>query len=151
MSKPTKPLDIHDRLYSGGLPPPWYRPPPDVVKGPLRTHLSIIAGLVISNDEGRRWFKDFYDYELPRHSLDGNIPIRLQPLLCEKILDVYDCCMAPRRLESEICDFLVITFIQRGPFVHNGPEAYEEVYDEDRKPIPGAKEEEIKERLKKHF
>ncbi|KAG6820197.1 hypothetical protein H0H93_004047, partial [Arthromyces matolae] len=54
-------------------------------------------------------------------------------------------------LESDISDFLIITFVQRGPFTHDGPEAYEEVYDEDRKPIPGVKEEQIKAQLKEYF
>ncbi|KAG6847520.1 hypothetical protein H0H93_007603, partial [Arthromyces matolae] len=148
---PTQPLDIYHRP-PGPLPPPGYRPPPGVVKGPLRTRLSIIGGLLISNDEGRRWFNDTYTYKLPpRHSVDRTVNMRLEPLLFEKDLDVYGICTAPRRLESEISDFLVITFVQHGPFTHDGPEAYEEVYDENRKPIPGVKEEKIKEQLKEYF
>ena len=40
-------------------------------------------------------------------------------------------------------DILVITQILLGPFKHDGLENYEEVYEQDRKPIPGVLEEEV--------
>jgi hypothetical protein len=43
-----------------------------------------------------------------------------------------------------VFDFLVITQTERGPFIHDGPDAYEEVLQEDCRPIPGVKEEEVK-------
>ena len=55
----------------------------------------------------------------------------------------FACCTAPRRLDATLSDILVITQILQGPFVHDGPENYEEVYQEDRKPIPGVLEEEV--------
>ena len=57
----------------------------------------------------------------------------------------------PRRLESQLSDFLVITQVIRGPFVHDGPEMYEEVYDVEQQPIEGVKEMEVKEHLKKNL
>jgi len=63
----------------------------------------------------------------------------------------FGCCAAPRRQESAVSDFLVITQIQHGPFLHDGPEAYEEVLQEDRRPIPGVRDEEVKAWLKKEL
>jgi len=57
----------------------------------------------------------------------------------------------PRRLESGICDFIIITQIHYGPFTIDGPDRYEEVLQEDRKPIPGVKEEELTAWLKKEL
>jgi hypothetical protein len=143
---------VHDNPHpKGALPPIWYRPPPDVTKGPTRTRASIIAGVLIANDEGRRWFLERYNYELAKdHLEDINILIRLRKLLEEGGIAL-GCCTALRRLESDVSDFLVITQIQQGPFVHDGPQAYGEVLQEDRKPIPGVREEEVKARLKKEF
>lgn len=45
----------------------------------------------------------------------------------------------------------VITQTERGPFIHDGPDAYEEVLQEDCRPIPGVKEEEVKEWLDKRI
>jgi hypothetical protein len=148
---PSTTVNIYENPNPKGvLPPPWYRAPPGVTKGPTRTRSSIIAGLLIANDEGRRWFKESYNYELPdHHRQDVNIPIRLRKLLEEKGIAL-GCCTAPRRLESAVSDCLVITQILQDPFVHDGPEAYEEVLQEDRKPIPGVKEE-VKGQLKKEF
>lgn len=48
------------------------------------------------------------------------------------------------------CDYLVITQIERGPFIHDGQETiYDDVLEEDRRPIPGLKEEKIKAWLEK--
>ena len=52
-------------------------------------------------------------------------------------------CSAPRRLER-VSDSLVITQIDCGPFIHDGPEGYEEVLQEDRRPVPGVMEETVK-------
>ena len=41
-------------------------------------------------------------------------------------------------------DALVITQIERNPFIHDGPEMYDEVLQEDRRLIPGLKEEKVK-------
>ncbi|KAF5378109.1 hypothetical protein D9615_007563 [Tricholomella constricta] len=107
---------------------------------------------VKGNDEGRRWFKDTYNIELAdHHRQDGNVRLRLNPLLKEKNIDAYSCHTAPRRLEGVICDWLIVTQILLGPFVHNGPDYYEEVYDEKMKPVPGVKEEKVKAQLKKEF
>jgi hypothetical protein len=139
-----------DEAAKGGLPPPWYRPPPEVTRGPTRTRASIIFGPLISNDEGRRWFKDEYDYELAsHHRQDYTVPYRLRELFQQKGI-AFGCIMAPRRLGG-VNDFLVITQILEGPFIHDGPYGYEEVFEEDRKPIPGVLEEEVKAQLTKEF
>lgn len=96
---------------------------------------SIIFGLLISNDEGRKWIKDAYNYELASHlRQDYTMSYRLKQLVQEKGI-AFGCCMAPCRLESAVRDFLVITQILEGPFIHDGPYGYEEVLQEDRKPI----------------
>jgi len=152
MSEPYTIVNIHENPNTkGGLPPPWYRPPPEVMKGPTRTRASIVFGPLISNDEGRKWFKDAYNYELAsHHRQDYTVPYRLKQLVQEKGIAL-GCCMAPRRLESTVSDFLVITQILEGPFIHDGPYGYEEVFQEDRKLIPGVLEEEAKAQLKKEF
>ncbi|KAF5378132.1 hypothetical protein D9615_007570 [Tricholomella constricta] len=148
-----RPIDIfHNPHPEGVLPPPFYRPPSSVVTGRRRTRSCIIGGLLIDNDEGRRWFKDTYNIELAdHHREDMNVRLRLIPLLKEKNIDAYSCHTAPRRLEGVVCDWLIVTHIQLGPFVHSGPDYYEEVYDEDVKPVPGVKEEKVKAQLKKEI
>ncbi|KAG6827604.1 hypothetical protein H0H92_011143 [Tricholoma furcatifolium] len=138
-------IDIHDR-GAGALPVPCYRPAPGDTKGLRRTRASIIGGLLIDNDEGRRWFKEKYDVELADHRYNGrdiNVNLRIRRLLEEEGIDAYHICTAPRRFES-VCGFLIITHIERGPFIREGPEAYEEVYDEVLKPVPGLKEEQVR-------
>jgi hypothetical protein len=118
------------------------------MKGPTRILDSIIFGLLIDNEEGRAWFKRKYEYELKKdHSEDLSIAMQLDDLVIENDI-AFGCCPAPRRLET-VSDVLVITQIERGPFIHDGPEAYEEVLQEDRKPIPGVKEEKVKAWLEK--
>ena len=137
-------VDIHVNPYPGTLPPPYYRPPPGVVKGPTRRARSIIFGLLIDNEVGREWIKKAYDYELQSdHSEDLTIYMQLEKLAIEKGI-AFGCCAAPRRLEALVADVLVITQIQSGPFTYDGPETYEEVLEEDRRPVPGVKEEEVK-------
>ena len=124
-------------------PPPWYRPPPGVTKGPKRSLEYIIFGLFIDNEEGRIWFNKTYDYELPiDHSEDLSVAMKLDDVVSEKGM-AFGGTAAPRRLEL-VSDFLVITQIERGPFTHDGPQRYEEVLQEDHRPIPGQKEEKVK-------
>ena len=142
-------FNIHVNPHPPGiLPPPYYRPSPSVTKGPKRIARSIVFGLLIDNEDGRAWFKKTYDYELKsNHSEDLGIPLQLDDLVIEKDM-AFGCCPAPRRLEL-VDDYLVITQIERGPFIHDGPETYDEVIQEDRKPIPGLKEEKVKTWLEK--
>ena len=136
-------LDIHVNPNPNTLPPPWYRAPSGVMKGPKRIEDSIIFGLLIDNEDGRAWFKKTYDYELnSNHSEDLGICLQLDDLVKEKEM-AFGCCPAQRRLEL-VSDVLVITQLERGPFIHDGPEGYDEVLQEDRKPIPGQKEEKVK-------
>ena len=110
---------------------------------PLWSHRAIVFGLLIDNEEGRTWFKKTYDYELRSdHKQDLSIPIHLGDLVKEKDM-AFGCCFAPRRLEL-VSDVLIITQIERGPFTHDGPQAYDEVLQENRRPIPGQKEEKVK-------
>jgi len=51
------------------------------MKGPTCVHDYIIGGLLIENEEGRRWFKETYDYELASDHSDSedlNIATRLK-------------------------------------------------------------------------
>jgi len=137
-------FNIHINPHPEILPPPWYRPPPGVMKGPTRTGDSVIFGLLIDYEVAREWIKKTYKYELRSdHSEDITIPYKFNKLVLEKGI-AFGCCAAPRRLESLVSDTLVITQIERGPFIHDGPDAYDEVLQEDHKPIPGVKEEEVK-------
>jgi hypothetical protein len=129
------------------LPLPWYRPPPGVTKGRPRLRNCIRAGLIISNEEGRRWFEQQYGARLDDdHSQDCNIPLRLNRILQESGIAV-GCSFAPRRHEAGVSDFLVITQTQYGRWMNDGPENYEEVFQEEMKPHPSALEDKAKYRL----
>lgn len=136
-------LSIHERGSDVGLPHPCYRPPPGVMKGPTRMSDSIVFGFLIDNEDGRAWFNKSFKLQLPsNHQLDLNIPFRLNELVIKKDM-AFGCCSASRRLEV-VSDCLIITQIIRGPFIHDGPETYDEVVQEDLRPIPGLKEEKVK-------
>jgi hypothetical protein len=133
-------LKTKSDIYVNQPPPSWYRPPPGVTKGPKRSQEYIIFGLFIDNEEGRVWFKKTYEYELPfDHTEDLSIAMKLDDVVKKKALRG----AAPRRLEL-VSDFLVIAQIEDGPFTHDGPQRYDEVLQEDRRPIPGQKEETVK-------
>ena len=141
-------MSIHVNPHPGTLLPPWYHPPAGVTKGPTRFLDSIIFSILIDNEEGHAWFKKVYDCELDSdHSQDLSITIQLDDLVIEKGIS-FGCCPAPRRLEV-VSDFLVITQIERGPFIHDGPEAYDKVLQDDLRPIPGVKEKNVKAWLEK--
>ena len=127
----------------GTLPPPYYRPHPSITKGPKRISRSIVFGFLIDNEDGRAWFKKTSGIELKsNHSQDLSIPLKLDNLVKEMDM-AFGCCPAPRRLEL-VSDCLVITQIDPGPFIHDGPETYDEVLEEDRRPVPGVNEEKVK-------
>lgn len=137
-------LNIHVNPHPKSLPPPYYRPAPGVTQGHPRKQDFIISGPLIDNEEGRRWFRTCFQYELSSdHLEDLNIPTRLKKLIIDEGI-AFGCCAAPRRLDPCVCDFLVITDIQFGPFVNDGPDNYEEVLQEDLRPTPGVKDEEAK-------
>ena len=86
-----------------------------------------------------------YQYELNiNHSEDLGVVLQLDYLAIESGM-AFGCCPAPRRLEL-VDDYFVITQIEYGPFIHDGPDTYNEVLQEDRMPIPGLKEEKVKDR-----
>jgi len=129
------------------IPRPWYRPPPGVTNGRPRLPNCIKAGLIISNEEGRRWFEQQYGARLAdHHRQDSNIPLRLNRILQEGGIAV-GCSFAPRRHESGVSDFVVITQTQYGRWMNDGPENYEEVFQEEMKPHPSALEDKAKYRL----
>ena len=137
--------------------------PPEILSPPYYHHLllalqrepkriarSIVFGLLIDNEDGRAWFKKTYDYEFKsNHIEDLGISLQLDDLVIEKDM-AFGCCPAPRRLEL-VDDYLVITQIERGPFIHDGPKTYDEDLQEDTKPIPGLKEEKVKTWLEKEL
>ena len=103
----------------------------------------IIFGILFNNEDGRTWFKEAYNFQLPSdHKRDLSVPIQLDGLLKKEGI-AFGCCTAPRRLEL-VSDFLVITQIECGSFIHDGPETYNEVVQEDLRPVPGVKDEEVK-------
>jgi hypothetical protein len=94
-------------------------------------------GLLIDNEEGRAWFKKTYGCELSiDHNQDLNVPVQLDKLVKKKDM-AFGC-------TSALSDFLVITQIEFGPFTHDDPQYCDEVPQEDRRPIPGQKEEKVK-------
>ena len=58
-------------------------------------------------------------------------------------------CPAPRRLELVLDYLIIIIQIERGLFIHDDLETYEEVLQGDRRPIPGVKEEKVEEEVGK--
>ncbi|KAF8875876.1 hypothetical protein CPB84DRAFT_438957 [Gymnopilus junonius] len=130
---------------------PWYRPPPDVSKGIPRLRGTINAGLLVSNEEGRRWFKQKYGIELAdHHRQDMNVPLRLSNILRDEGMAL-GCIFAPRRSDPFVSDFLVITQCLSGCWRNDGPDNYEEVLMEDVKPMETAHEERIKMWLEKEL
>ncbi|KXN84935.1 hypothetical protein AN958_11918 [Leucoagaricus sp. SymC.cos] len=129
------------------IPPPWYRPPSGVTKGRPHLRNCIKAGLIISNEEGRRWFEQRFGVRLAdHHRQDCNVPLRLNGLVQEAGIAV-GCSFAPRRQESGVSDFLVITQTQYGQWMNDGPDNYEEVFQEELKPHPSVHEDKVKDRL----
>ncbi|EKM78311.1 hypothetical protein AGABI1DRAFT_114623 [Agaricus bisporus var. burnettii JB137-S8] len=136
-------------------------PESDGKKGTLRQKSCIIGGLFIENNEGRRWFKDTFGHELAsNHSEDVSILMALMKDLEPHGIDARGVSfVAPWpdfhtkdvSLECSTFDFLVITYVERGPFLYDGPNGCEFVLDEQRKPLPGVKEAHVKEQLKKEF
>ncbi|KAG6825900.1 hypothetical protein H0H92_001931 [Tricholoma furcatifolium] len=112
---------------------------------------SIIAGLVFHENEGSRWISENFNVQLAGYVLGANIRLKLQPLLSKEGIDAYGICRAPRRLESDVSDFLIVTQIDSLPFTHNGHKANEEVDDEALKPIKGVKEDNVKAQLLAKF
>ena len=119
-------INIHVNPHPPGtVPPPYYRPHPSITKGPKRISRSIVFGLLIDNEDGREWFKKTFGFELnPNRTQDLGVPYKLDKLIKEKDM-AFGCCSAQRRLEL-IDDYIVITQIDRGPFIHDGPETYDE-------------------------
>ena len=110
-------------------------PSPNVTRGPKRAQARIIGGLLVDHDDGHRWLKAFYNYDLPNHHRqDFNILIHLEKLFLEQGIAL-GCSFALRHLESQFSDFLVITQVIRWPFVQDGPEMHEEVYDVERRSL----------------
>jgi hypothetical protein len=100
-------------------------------------------GLLIDSEDGRAWIKKAYNCELRSdHSQDIIIPVQHNDLVKEKDM-AFGCSPVQRRLEL-VLHFLVFTQIERGPFIHDGPKTYDEVLQDDRRPIPGQKEEKVK-------
>lgn len=87
-----------------------------------------------------------HDTSSKHHRQNSNIPLRLNTLVREAGIAI-GCCFAPRRHESSVSDFLVITQMQRGEWINDGPDNYEEVYQEDLKCHSSAIEDEAKQRL----
>ncbi|KAJ6597821.1 hypothetical protein B0H10DRAFT_2231956 [Mycena sp. CBHHK59/15] len=144
---PDKTSVHYDPFPGDPMRPPWYRPPIVVVKGPRRLRTAMSAGYVIPYKDGYRWFDDSYKIKLAEdHRQDLNIPLRLSRVLTEKRIGTGDCLFAERRL-SPWSDFLVVTQRLSGLWIHDGPENCEEVLEEEKKPIPGPHDEEVKEKL----
>jgi hypothetical protein len=111
----------------------------------------INAGLIISNEEGRCWFERKYEIKLAEHHRqDSNIPLCLNRIIQDAGITI-GCCFAPRRNESAVSDFLVITQMQRGEWMNDGPENYEEVFNKEWQQHPSTCEEEAKQWLEKEL
>lgn len=140
------PRDSIHYIDPDGSLPPWYRPPPGEDTGSRAVWNTIIAGLIVSNEEGRRWFSEKFGIELADHGRqDANITLRLRPIFREKQIP-YQCRWVPRRLDTRD-DIMIITQCLQGQWEHIGPINYSEVTEEDRKPIEGQAEQELRKRL----
>lgn len=131
-------------------------PPPDITERHPRLRRAINAGLVVSNDMGRRWWKDKYGSELSDdHWEDFNVPLRLGQILREHGI-CEGCIFAPRRPDPQqsgpyMSDFLVITQYFIGVWTNEGPDDYEEVLMEGVKPVETEVEERVKKWLKEEL
>lgn len=133
-------------------------PVPDDKKGTLRQRSCIIGGLLIENDEGRRWFKDTFGHELASdHTEDISVMVALWRKLDPDGMDTPTVCLVSQchgchsnghNAQCFVFDFLVITYIEPGPFWHDGVNDCDFVLDEQLKPCPGVKETEVKQQLK---
>jgi hypothetical protein len=132
-------------------------------KGRIRNRSCIVGGLFISGKEGVRWWESISGCELADdHSEDLSVVMTLWKKLKEHgITDARRVCLIDHCLEVchadespadlKALDFLVVTYIERGPFCHDGVDNCEYIVDEERKPHPGVKEEKVKEQLKELF
>jgi hypothetical protein len=80
--------------------------------------------------------------ELEKHGVDAR-----RVCLVDPCID----CHTDQPAEHAAWDFLVVTYIERGPFRHDGVEDCEFVVDEERKPHPGVKEVKVRDQLKELF
>lgn len=110
-------------------------------RSPPHISRTINAGLLVSNEERRRWFKQKCGIELGDRE-DLNVPLRLSQIVRDNGMAL-GCIFAPR------LDFLVIAQCLSGCWRHDGPD--EEVLTEDVKPIETVHEERIKEWLGKEL
>ncbi|KIJ96817.1 hypothetical protein K443DRAFT_124317 [Laccaria amethystina LaAM-08-1] len=102
--------------------------PPYGTNGRPGLHNCIKAGLVISNEEGHRWFEQQY------HRQDTNVPLRLGRLLEDGGIAIgRSSAPPPRGQESGGCDFMVVTQMQYGQWINDAPDGYEEVVQAELK------------------
>jgi hypothetical protein len=133
-------------------------------KGSPRSHSCIVGGLFIEGKEGCRWWESISGgYKLADdHSEDLSVMMTLSQKLDEH--DITDarrvCLIIPCQenchadeppADPRALDFLVVTYIERGPFCHDGVNNCEYIVDEERKPHPGVKEAKLRDQLKELF
>jgi hypothetical protein len=132
-------------------------------KGRLRNRSCIVGGLFIEAKEGCQWWERASGWKLAdNHSEDLSVVMGLWQKLEEQgITDARRVCLIDPCLEvchadeppvdPKAWDFLVVTYIERGPFCHDGVDNCEYVVDEERKPHPGVKEAKLRDQLKELF
>ncbi|KAF8161307.1 hypothetical protein B0H34DRAFT_700383 [Crassisporium funariophilum] len=121
---------------------PWYGPPTDSNGTPCVSG-TINAGLLVSNEEGRRWFKQKYGIELAdHHRQDFNVPLRLGQILRDNDMAL-GCTLVSRRSDT-FRDFLVITQCLRDCWRNYGSFISNEVCLEDVQLMEEAHEERTK-------
>jgi hypothetical protein len=132
-------------------------------RGRLRNRSCIVGGLFIEGKEGIRWWNSISRSKLADdHSEDLSVVMSLWRRLEDHgITDARRVCLIDPCLEKchadeppadlKAWDFLVVTYIERGPFSHDGINNCEYIVDEERKPHPGPKETRLKEQLKELF
>jgi hypothetical protein len=135
-------------------------PRPNGRKGDPRYRSCIVGGLFIECEVGRRWFEEITGEKLAaNHSEDFSVVMALWDDLEKYGVDAHRVCLVDPCLNCHTdqptnhaaWDFLVVTYIERGPFYHDGVGECDFVVDEERKPNPGVKEAKVRDQLKELF
>ncbi|KAJ6553850.1 hypothetical protein B0H10DRAFT_1968129 [Mycena sp. CBHHK59/15] len=128
MSTTTNLPSAHDAHIS---PPPEskeaspsHNSPPSTAR---RTSYQMVGGILISNEEGVRWFEQTYGRELPKdHRTDASVRMELERILTEVEGEPLGVEYAPRR-DTPWYDFLAATQLERGIWEHGNPDGIDEV------------------------
>ncbi|KAJ7741277.1 hypothetical protein B0H16DRAFT_1464473 [Mycena metata] len=115
-----------------------------------RFSYKMIGGILISNEDGVRWFEKTYGTELRKdHSADASVRVELERILTEEKGQPFGVEYAPRR-GAPWYDFLATTQVEKGVWEHYEPRGTDEVLlPEHQMKGDSAREEQMREILRK--